>query len=143
MPKHCEHEQNAIQSAQSERWPGPLLLHVEECKICSDAVMIARRLRDTSVPDLPDAGRIWRKYRLRKDRATVDECLSPVLLAKNLGFSVVGSAASTLIGLLLYHGTKLSSLSAATQTMFAALAVIVPIGVTLTMVLLLLHPDSA
>ena len=143
MPKHCEHEKSAIQSAQSGQWPEPLLVHVEECKICSDAVMITLRLRETAVPDLPDAGRIWWKYRLRKERAKIDECLSPVLLAKNLGLSVVGFAASILIGLSLHHGTKLASLSAATQTMFAALAVIVPIGITLTMVLLLVHPDSA
>ena len=97
----CEKEQAVTEMLQSGRWPeacdSALRLHVENCAVCSEVVLVAQFLREENAAlfanmQLPDAGLVWWKAQLRARREAAELATRPIALAERFALAC-GTAA--------------------------------------------------
>ena len=92
----CDKERAVTELLQSGRWPeacDPALRnHVENCAICSEAVLVFRLLQEENAAmladaKLPEAGLVWWKAQLRARREAAELATRPIALAERFALA--------------------------------------------------------
>jgi hypothetical protein len=92
----CEREQAVTEVLQCGHWPEAcdpaLRIHVENCAVCSEVVLVTQLLREEHASlsadmKLPDAGLVWWKSQLRARREAAEFATRPIALAEQFALA--------------------------------------------------------
>jgi hypothetical protein len=95
--RSCPHEPEIRQLLDCGHWPQActpeLRSHVENCRACSDLVLVTQAFRSARVTsaqaaNLPSPGVIWWRAQLRRRNAAVERMNKPILGAQIFAFSI-------------------------------------------------------
>ena len=90
----CVNEPKLLQAVQSGVWDVELRVHVENCPLCADVLIVAELLRQETEPAtepvLPGAGFLWWKSQLRARQSAVRYATRPITLAGACAYLICG-----------------------------------------------------
>lgn len=144
--KNCDFEQKVIKSLKAGLSEVEISAHLQACDDCRETAKILKffqtNVRRESPPkNLPTAGLVWWKAKLREKRLAAEKAAQPIFIAQ---ITAVVVAFAAVIGLLIYQpqffaplGTVLSrTFDAIGQMAFSLFAGIVTFAVISTLVIL-------
>jgi hypothetical protein len=97
----CAREQDVLDAAATGRWPdrvdADLRAHVAECAVCADVaeiapVFVADRDAAWEQADVPSAGRVWWRARMRVRREAAAQAAQPMVLVERAALAYAGVA---------------------------------------------------
>ena len=110
----CEHEDAVLRALAVGSWPDQLRDHLADCRSCSDALLVARALRDAAEirmrERLPDPGKIWRMAQRSERLAAAERATLSIKLTTGVAFAACVVAAGA--GLVWTWPTVMSQVSA-------------------------------
>ncbi len=89
----CPHEDEIAAALRTGRWPegatDPVQLHLPQCALCAETVLIAQILRQertqaVDIPSLPSPGALWWRAQLRRRYRDVERATRPIALVEKL-----------------------------------------------------------
>src|SRR5947209_16427549 len=102
----CSRQGRMAAAIQADQWPDAcepdLRVHVENCEICSDVVLVARTLRQSrsamlQTAPIPSPGVLWWRAQIREKNTALERVMQPVVVAEKLAAMIIVSAVVALL----------------------------------------------
>lgn len=130
----CPSEQIVVKSVKSGFTGEETAAHIQSCNICREAVKVVQFFQKNLINDmppknLPSAGLIWWKSRLRNRQRAAERVAKPIYIAQSVG-SVV--ALATFLWFMTRDSTGFSSLDSGLSRVFTSMEqVVFPLAIGL------------
>jgi predicted anti-sigma-YlaC factor YlaD len=106
----CAKEPQVIQALQTGNWNPSLQEHLSACSVCRESLALAGPLLELAreaetLPNLPSAGFLWFKSRIRRQHLLKEQALRPLRFWARLAYGGTGLA---LAASLLWRGPQIA-----------------------------------